>query len=83
MAVKRRGDAPDATLSGPELGLLFSSVFVKTIRRICDNRMYAIVILLVQPVEAVRVIESGRPERKWGTPFPFQTQFSLGPERCR
>ena len=46
MAVERRGNAPDTTLSGSELGLLFASVFVKTIGRICDNRMYAIVVLL-------------------------------------
>ena len=57
MTVERRRNPPHAALGLAELGLLLRRIFVQSVRRIGDDRMETIVLLLPQPVEAIRVAQ--------------------------
>lgn len=66
MAVERRGNPPDAALSFSQLRLLFLSVLVEAVRRIRYDCMNAVCRLLLQPVEAVSVMERCSSKRNRG-----------------
>jgi len=68
MAIEGGWDPPHTTFTYAEFCLLFGGVFVQSVRGISNYGMNAIIRLLFDPVEAVRVDQSRLTESHWFTP---------------
>jgi hypothetical protein len=55
MAIECRGDAPNPSFSIAKLQLLIRRVLMKTVRRVGNYGMNAIVLLFLDPIETVGV----------------------------
>ena len=57
MAIERRRNSPYAAFARAKFLLLLARVFVKSVRRVGDDRMEAVIAVPLKPVETIRIAQ--------------------------